>query len=144
MQKTRFFQSLNEYSLVTETITWQGVPMPEDQISSETLAVVKNHLDAVLLGDPLAMASDYSDSAVLVRGSESYTGITEIAEYFKTVPLRMGSAEIEFFEPEVSGEIASFKWRIQSGDTITRGKDTVVVRNGKIVEQQVMLLTEDF
>ncbi|HJM98387.1 MAG TPA: nuclear transport factor 2 family protein [Acidimicrobiales bacterium] len=118
--------------------------MPEEQSNDETLAVIKHHLEAVLSGDPTAMAYDYSESAVIERETEKYAGITQITAYFETVPDRMGSAIIEFGEPEVVGEIASFKWRITSDDSISSGFDTVVIRNGQIVKQVVKLDSIDF
>ena len=84
--------------------------MSNEHSDPETLGVVKNHLDAVLSGDPAAMAVDYAESAVLIRGTDIYSGITEIENYFKGLPERMRCSKIEFFEPQVSGKIVTFRW----------------------------------
>ena len=118
--------------------------MSSEQSDLETLGVVKNHLDAVLSGDPAAMALDYAESAVLIRGTDIYSGITEIENYFKSLPERMRCSEIVFFEPQVSGKIATFQWKIQKIDAHFEGLDTVVISNGKIVKHLVHLLSEDF
>ena len=117
--------------------------MSNEQSDLETLAVVKSHLDAVLSGDPAAMAVDYAESAVLIRGTDVYSGITEIEKYFKSLPERMRCSEIVFFEPQVSEKL-----RLSNGnskiDAHFEGLDTVVISNGKIVKHLVQLLSEDF
>ncbi|MEC8393114.1 MAG: nuclear transport factor 2 family protein [Actinomycetota bacterium] len=118
--------------------------MSNEHSDLETLGVVKNHLDAVLSGDPAAMAVDYAESAVLIRGTDIYSGITEIENYFKSLPERMRCSEIEFFEPQVSGKIATFQWKIRKIDAYFEGLDTLVISNGKIVKHLVELLSEDF
>ncbi|MEC7116194.1 MAG: nuclear transport factor 2 family protein [Actinomycetota bacterium] len=118
--------------------------MSNEHSDLETLGVVKNHLDAVLSGDPAAMAVDYAESAVLIRGTDIYSGITEIENYFKSLPERMHCSKIEFFEPQVSGKIVTFQWKIQKIDMHFEGLDTLVISNGKIVKHLVELLSEDF
>ncbi len=118
--------------------------MSNEHSDLETLGVVKNHLDAVLSGDPAAMAVDYAESAVLIRGTDIYSGITEIENYFKSLPERMRCSKIEFFEPQVSGKIVTFQWKIQKIDMHFEGLDTLVISNGKIVKHLVELLSEDF
>ena len=121
-----------------------GARVSKEQSNFETLAVVKSHLDAVLSGDPAAMATDYAESAVLIRGTDIYSGIIEIEKYFRSLPERMRCSEIEFLAPQVSGKTATFKWKIQKIDAHFEGIDTVVVTNGKIINHLVELLSEDF
>ena len=118
--------------------------MSNEQSDFETLAIVKSHLDAVLSGNPAAMAVDYAESAVLIRGTDIYSGITEIENYFKSLPERMRCSKIEFFEPQVSGKIVTFNGKLKIDIAHFEGLDTLVISNGKIVKHLVELLSEDF
>ena len=108
--------------------------------------VVEDHLAAVLTGDPVAMASDYADDAVLVRHDASYEGAAVIAEYFTSVPQRLGGGEVRFGERrhESDGRV-SVCWRIAGGPGDgTSGRDTFTVAGGFIVHQTVALDDADF
>lgn len=109
-------------------------------------AAVEDHLGAVLTGDPAAMAADYAPDAVLVRHDASYEGAAVIAEYFTSVPERLGGGEVRFGERRGEGEgRVSVRWRIAGGPGDgTSGRDTFTVAGGFIVHQTVALDDADF
>ena len=108
--------------------------------------VVEDHLAAVLTGDPAAMAFDYADNAVLVRHDASYEGTAVIAEYFTSVPQRLGGGDVVFGERRRHSDgSVSVRWRISGGPGDgTSGCDTFTVASGFIVHQTVDLDDADF
>ena len=108
--------------------------------------VVEDHLAAVLTGDPMAMAADYAADAVLVRHEASYAGAAVIAEYFTSVPGRLGGGEVRFGERTVERHNrVAVRWRIAGGPADgTSGRDTFTVAGGLIVHQTVALDAADF
>lgn len=108
--------------------------------------VIEDHLAAVLTGDPAAMVADYAPDALLVRHDASYEGTAVIAEYFTSVPRRLGSGEVQFGERRHEGEgRISVRWRIAGGPGDgTSGRDTFTVTGGLIVHQTVTLDNADF
>ena len=108
--------------------------------------VVEDHLAAVLTGDPAAMAADYAPGAVLVRHEASYEGAAVIAEYFTSVPQRLGGGEVVFGDRRNAGDgRVSVRWRISGGPGDgTSGSDTFTVAGGLIVHQTVALDDADF
>lgn len=112
---------------------------------SDVMAVAVTHMAAVRSGDPEAMAGDYADDAVLIRGDDRYGGRDVIRAYFSTVPQRLGDGVVEFGEPEVDGDRVVLPWRINGGPADgTSGRDTFTIRGGRIVEQVVRLADADF
>ncbi len=117
-----------------------------DLAGRSTRQVVEDHLTAVLTGDPVAMAADYADNAVLVRHDASYESAAVIAEYFTSVPGRLGGGEVCFGERrDESDDRVSVRWRIAGGPGDgTSGCDTFTVTEGFIVHQTVALDNADF
>lgn len=117
-----------------------------DLTTRSTRQVVEDHLAAVLTGDPAAMASDYADDAVLVRREASYEGAAVIADYFTSVPQRLGGGEVVFGERSHNSDgSVSVRWRIAGGPGDgTSGRDTFTVAGGFIVHQTVALDDADF
>ena len=106
--------------------------------------VARQHITAVLGGDPVLMAADYADHAVLIRSDEIYNGKDEILDYFKSVPDRLGNNKLEFLRFSVCENEATFSWQIV-GDTIkASGQDVLVISDGLIVKQEVFLSDSDF
>jgi limonene-1,2-epoxide hydrolase len=117
------------------------------QLASRPAAeVVARHLDAVRHCDPVAMAADYALHAVLQRPGRAYAGWAAIADYFDTVPTRLGDAEVLFEPIEPLGkDQARVAWRVAaSGGANHSGIDTFSVLAGRIVHQQTELDGEDF
>lgn len=100
-------------------------------------AVVARHLAAVARREPVAMAADYALDAVLVRDGVAYTGWSAIADYFDTVPARLGANELHL--DHVSD--LEVRWTIPG---IASGTDTYAVDAGRITRQTVALTTPDF
>lgn len=99
--------------------------------------VVARHLEAVASRDVVAMAADYALDAVLVRGAERYEGWAAIADYFDTVPDRLGANELHLDHVDD----IEVRWQIPG---IASGRDTYEVRNGRITHQVVALDQRDF
>ncbi|MYI56626.1 MAG: nuclear transport factor 2 family protein [Acidimicrobiia bacterium] len=117
-----------------------------DPAARDPRRVVEDHLAAVLGGDPAAMAADYAPGAVLVRHDATYDGAAVIAEYFTSVPRRLGGGVVVFGERSQrrNGSI-SVRWRIEGGPGDgTSGCDTFTVAGGFIVHQTVALDDADF
>lgn len=112
-------------------------------MTSTTVEVARRHLDAVLHGDPTAMAADYAEDAELLRAGESHRGRPAIEAYFRTVPDRLGDAAVVFDELAVDGQTATFRWHLE-GSAHASGTDRLTIRDGLIVQQVVELDTPDF
>lgn len=106
--------------------------------------IADKHINAVSAGDPVLMAADYADDAILIRGSDTYFGKTEIYSYFKSVPERLGTAKVEFTNVEIKGNTIVFDWRISNSSANASGQDHLVITNGLIVKQEVFLKESDF
>lgn len=110
----------------------------------DPLTTVKDHLDAVRTGDPEAMAADYAANAVLVR-DVTYRGKDTIADYFTTVPQRLGDGQVEFAEPRLEGTLVAVAWTLVGGPGDgTSGTDRFEVAEGMIIRQTVTLDGDDF
>jgi ketosteroid isomerase-like protein len=107
--------------------------------------VVQRHLDAVASLDPVAMAADYALDAVLERAGSRYIGHTAIADYFDTVPARVGTSSVTLGDVEVSGNAVTVEWQIGDKHAVRgSGRDDYVVEHGRIVHQTVTLVGPDF
>lgn len=109
--------------------------------------VAADHLDAVVGGDPVAMAADYAADAVLERPGERFEGHAAIEAYFRTVPERLGGAKVVFDGLVVDGDVATFRWHLEdlAGDAEpVSGTDTCIVEDGRIIHQRVRLDADDF
>lgn len=106
--------------------------------------VARDHLDAVLAGDPELMARDYATGAVLERPDAVFRGHAAIAAYFRTVPERLGSASVVFDDLTVEGDVATFRWHLEGGSAPASGTDTCTISDGAIVHQVVRLDGDDF
>lgn len=122
-------------------------PRLERLADRPAIDVVRRHLDAVTTGDVVSMAADYAVDAVLVRGDDQYQGWAAIADYFDTVPARLGGCSVDFrgIEHTAAGEVAT-TWSIVGDGTAAGGSgtDTFVVTDGRISRQVVALDGRDF
>ena len=108
--------------------------------------VVRRHLDAVLALDPVRMAVDYAHDAVLVRPDGERRGRRAIADYFDTVPGRLGDGGLEFgpIAGRPDGTVA-VQWTItRPSAAAVSGADTYEVHAGRITRQTVTFDTTDF
>jgi len=121
-------------------------PVLETMASRTPVEVVSRHLRAVGARDQVAMAADYSLEAVLERGGDVYRGWGEIADYFATVPQRLGEGRLTLSSAQAAGTAeATVEWTIDASDgSSVRGHDHYVVQRGRIIYQQVTLLGNDF
>lgn len=106
--------------------------------------VAYSHLAAVITQDVVAMAADYADDAVLERLGQTYRGHAAIADYFATVPERLGTARVVFDAVDVDGDVVTFSWHIEGATQPASGTDVCQVVDGAIVHQVVQLDASDF
>ncbi len=104
--------------------------------------VVDRHLAAVGARDPVAMAADYAPEATIERAGVRLHGYRAIADYFDTVPDRLGAGTLSFDRRDDT----TVAWTITEPDgaEVARGTDRYVVADGRITEQDVELSTDDF
>lgn len=113
------------------------VPVMRSMASRPAREVVARHLEGVARRDPVSMAADYALDAVLVRAGERYEGYAAIADYFDTVPARLGAHGLRL---DHVGD-AEVRWTIPG---VASGRDTYEVRDGRITTQVVELDETDF
>jgi hypothetical protein len=118
--------------------------MEGEQPFRTTHQVARDHITAVLSGDPNRMAEDYAHNACLERAGDVYEGIKAIQSYFETVPSRLGEAKIHFDRLIVDGDEATFFWRIVGTDLKASGTDVLIIKSGTITNQTVHLNATDF
>lgn len=124
-------------------------PALDSMRSRAALDVVARHLTAVGDGGTASMAADYAHDAVLIRGADVHEGWFSIADYFDTVPHRLGQRTVEFTDvAAVARETVAVRWRIAdpSDDSAAAatGRDTFEVHAGRIIRQTVELDDVDF
>ncbi len=118
------------------------LPVYARRAAQRGVAVVERHIAAVRRRDVVAMAADYASNAVLVRDGVEHRGRRAIADYFGTVPGRLGSAALELTAPDEELHVG---WSIvDGGTTVASGTDAYEVVDGRIVRQIVHLDGEDF
>ncbi len=121
-------------------------PVFERLSARPAVEVVARHLRAVDRRDSIAMAADYALDAVLTRSTDAHRGWFRIADYFRTVPERLGATTLECSAPQLlpSGEV-SVEWAIsKDGTTTVTGTDIYRVERGCITHQAVGLHGPDF
>lgn len=105
--------------------------------SSETEAVVRNHLQAFVEKKGVAaILTDYDDDARFHSEAATYRGKREIREFFEKFIASLPPGAAESFSLRtlrVDGDVAYITW--SAGREIPLGTDTFVVRNGRIVSQ---------
>ena len=108
--------------------------------------VVARHIEAVETQDAVAMCSDYALDAVLERPTATYRGWSAIADYFDTVPPRLGNQRVSFSPIEsLYSDQARVSWHIdREGESPVSGSDIFTVIGGRIVRQVTELEGADF
>jgi ketosteroid isomerase-like protein len=105
--------------------------MPTD----ETRTVVEHHMAALNSGDIDQVMEDYTDDSVfIINMGGVFTGREAIRPFFEASAGMPGFTEIASF---AEGEAYYVTW---SADGIQLGSDTIVVRDGKIALQTVVVV----
>jgi ketosteroid isomerase-like protein len=105
--------------------------MPTD----ETRTVVEHHMAALDSGDIDAVMEDYTDDSVfIINMGGVFTGREAIRPFFEASAGMPGFTEIVSF---AEGDAYYVTW---SADGIQLGSDTIVVRDGKIALQTVVVV----
>jgi limonene-1,2-epoxide hydrolase len=122
------------------------LPVYERMCARSPDDVIARHLAAVERRDRVAMAADYALDAELARGGDRYRGWREIADYFDTVPARLGDHRLSFGSIEsTTPSGAAIPWQITSGTrVVASGRDDYRVERGRIAHQTVTLDLADF
>jgi 3-oxoacyl-[acyl-carrier protein] reductase len=122
----------------------EGVAGPR-LATRDPVSVVQAHLAAVERADLTGMSADYHLEAVLERPDGRFEGRAAIADYFTTVPARLGDGRVRFTGTEREGDRVTVRWRIDGGPADgTSGSDTFTVTDGWITHQRVVLDRDDF
>jgi hypothetical protein len=105
--------------------------------SSETEAVVRNHLQAFVDKKGIAaILTDYDDNASFHGEARTYRGKKEIGGFFESFIAALPPGAADSFSLRtlrVDGDLAYITW--SAGRDIPLGTDTFVVRDGRIVSQ---------
>lgn len=131
---------MGEDASVRETIERMFAKVdPVMALIAERMAVevVLHHMKAVDQQDAAATCSDYALDAVLERPTATYRGWSAIADYFDTVPPRLGTQRVSFSPAEpLDSDQAKVSWLINhQGESPMSGSDIVTVIGGRIVRQ---------
>jgi len=104
--------------------------------TSETNAVLDNHLAAAQRSDLEGVLSDFSEDSVLFLPQGPVRGMAELREFYKSLLTNPPSGfpkSLELLRRDVEGEVAYIVWKADPG--VRLATDTFLVRDGKIVVQ---------
>ncbi len=103
--------------------------------TDDTRAVVERHLEALRSGDIDRVMEDYTDESVfIVNLGGVFRGRAAIRPFFEASATMPGFVETAAF---AEGDAYYVTW---TADGIDFGSDTLVVRDGKIVLQTVVVV----
>ncbi len=101
----------------------------------ETKAVVEHHLEALHAGDIDRVMEDYTDESIfIINLGGVFKGAEAIRPFFEASGSMPGFVETASF---TEGDAHYVTW---TADGISLGSDTLVVRDGKIVLQTVVVV----
>ncbi len=98
-----------------------------------TLAVLDHHMKAMDEADVDGVMSDYAEDCVFISGATILRGIDQVRNVFTRVPAGMAS-QMHMDHYVADGDIAYIVWSMPNG---SKGTDTFVMRDGKILVQTV-------
>lgn len=102
--------------------------------TAETKAVVEHHMAALQAGDIDAVMEDYTDESIfLINMGGVFIGKEAIRPFFEAAGSPPGFTETSV---QVEGEAYLVTW---SADGLPFGSDTLIVRDGKIAVQTVVI-----
>lgn len=103
--------------------------------TDETRTVVERHMAVLQSGDIDKVMEDYTDESVfIINMGGVFTGREAIRPFFEASAGMPGFAEIAAF---AEGDAYYVTW---SADGVQLGSDTIVVRDGKIALQTVVVV----
>jgi len=103
--------------------------------TDETRTVVEHHMTALHAGDIDTVMEDYTDDSVfIINMGGVFTGREAIRPFFEASAGMPGFTETASF---AEGDAYYVTW---SADGIQLGSDTIVVRDGKIAIQTVVVV----
>ncbi len=103
--------------------------------TDETRTVVERHMATLRSGDIDAVMEDYTDESVfIINMGGVFTGRQAIRPFFEASAGMPGFTEIAAF---AEGDAYYVTW---SADGIQLGSDTIIVRDGKIALQTVVVV----
>lgn len=114
--------------------------MPTDQ----TQATLNHHLESFGAGDLDALVSDYTDASKIHSQMGTVTGTAEIRKFFEEFMSGMPADAGERFEmlhAHCEDEVALIVWRLNP--EMKLGTDTLIVQDGKIMAQTVVVYSGD-
>ncbi|MCH7790510.1 MAG: nuclear transport factor 2 family protein [Acidobacteria bacterium] len=97
--------------------------------------VLDHHVEALMAGDLDAILSDYADDAVMISPMGVAKGHEALGGMFGAIPTEFWEG-FEITQQNCEGEIAYMVWKT---DSISSGSDTLIVRDGLVVGQTVVM-----
>jgi hypothetical protein len=107
-------------------------------LSRESEDLLLHHLHSFLDNDLEALMDDYTEQSVLITRDKTYSGITEIKQFFSELVKHFPSKSSDFKleKLEVNDELAFIVWEARTPRVVVSlGTDTFVVTKGKIFRQ---------
>jgi ketosteroid isomerase-like protein len=103
-------------------------------MSTETTrAVLDHHMATLDAADVDGIMEDYAEDCVFISGDNVLRGLDAVRSVFARVPAGMAS-HMQMQHSICDGDIAYIVWTMPNG---SKGTDTFVLRDGKIVVQTV-------
>ena len=116
------------------------MPTTADTTTSDTLALMDRHWQALVRGDVPALLADYADDAVLITGAtgviKGRKAIGEILTLFVSAIIPPSSTTFSLDLTHAEGALGYIVWKAESGThRIAFSSDTFVLRDGCITMQ---------
>jgi ketosteroid isomerase-like protein len=100
-----------------------------------TEEVLDHHLEALQAGDLDGILNDYTDDAVMISPMGVANGRDELGGVFGAIPAEFWEG-FDVSQQNCEGEIAYIIWK---SNAMAMGSDTLIVRDGSIVAQTVVM-----
>ncbi len=100
--------------------------------------LLMHHLNSFIENDLETLMLDYTDSSVFITQDATYTGITEIKEFFTNLMVHFPKQEctFELDKMVVKNEVGFIVWHANTPSLVVSfGTDTFILKDEKILQQ---------
>ncbi len=100
--------------------------------------LLMHHLNSFIENDLETLMLDYTDSSVFITQDATYTGITEIKEFFTNLMIHFPKQECTFELDKivVKNQLGFIVWHAATPTVIVPlGTDTFIIKDEKILQQ---------
>lgn len=112
--------------------------LKETSQSDVSTNLLMHHLNSFIENDLETLMLDYTDSSVFITQDATYSGISEIKEFFTNLMTHFPKQECKFELDKmvVKDELAFIVWHATTPTLIVPlGTDTFIIKNEKILQQ---------